>query len=755
METRPESQPVPHAVVLDAVPSLVWSGTPDGRCDFANLAWRAFTGRTLAEELGDGWRELVHPADLTYYLASLADATSQRAIFRAEIRLRRHDGVYRWVALRGAPTGDEGYLVSGLDADVHDSTTGDPEFFQMSLDHICVAGFDGYWKRLNWSWTQTLGWTPEEMMSRPLIEFVHPDDREATLAARADLTRGVPLLTLYNRYRCKDGSYRWLGWRSVAHLDRQLVYAVARDVTAERETERALQELTERLSATLNSIADGVIATDAEGIVVRMNPVAEQVTGWSSEEAVGRPLVEVFDVRSDARDGDPIQSTLTEGLAVESRDHTRLVARDGTERPIAYSRAPMRDADGALSGAVFVLRDMTEEKKLEAQQAKMQRQLVIADRMVSVGTLAAGAAHEINNPLACILMNLETLAEDLRGIRKGESPDLDDCIDMAVEARRCVDRIRKIVRELKAFSRTEDEERREVLDVRTALETSIDMAFNEIRHRARLVKDYGPIPPVDADESRLAQVFINLLVNAAQAIEEGNAADNEIRVLTSTDPSGAAVIEIRDTGSGIAAEALTRIFDPFFTTKPVGVGTGLGLSICHNIVAGWGGEISASNRPDRGAVFRVVLPATTRVESRAPSTAPTPPTASSPAPSRSARRVTVLVVDDEASIGASLGRLLRDHDVTITTRAREALQLALTRDFDVIISDLMMPDMSGMELYEALRRERPEAAERVVFITGGAFTNAAQSFLERVPNVRLQKPFDGSVIRELVAAAAP
>ena len=737
----------PTRAVLDAVPSLVWSGGDDARCAHVNLAWLDFTGRALEDELGEGWRELVHPTDLAPYLACFADAAARRTTFRAEIRLRRRDGLYRTVALRGTPS-DEGMIVAGLDAEGHRDAR-DPEFFEMSLDHLCVAGFDGYWKRLNWSWTQTLGWTPEEMMSRPLIEFVHPDDREMTLQARRNLTRGVPLLTLYNRYRCKDGSYRWFGWRSVALLDRELVYAVARDVTAEREAQRAHQELAERLSATLNSIADGVIATDAAGNVVLVNPVAEQVTGWPSSEAVGRPLTEVFDVRSPG--AHPMRRTLSEGLAAEHRDQSRLIARDGIERPIAYSCAPMRDADGVLSGAVFVLRDLTDEKALEAKQARLQRQLMVADRMVSVGTLAAGAAHEINNPLACILMNLETLGEDLRALRSGATTDLSDCMEMVAEARRSVDRIRKIVRELKTFSRAEEEEQRDRIDVRAALELSIDMAFNEIRHRARLVKDYGPIPRVDADESRLAQVFINLLVNAAQAIDEGNADSHEIRVLTSTDPSGAAVIEVRDTGCGIPDELLGRIFDPFFTTKPVGVGTGLGLSICHNIVSSWGGEIVASNRPEGGASFRVVLPAAAAIdEPVAPSIATAPP----PAEVVESKRAVVLVVDDEPSVGASLGRLLRGHDVTVTTQAREALTLALSRHFDVILSDLMMPEMSGMELYEALRRDRPDVAERVVFITGGAFTSAAQSFLERVSNVRLYKPFDAVALRSLVEASA-
>ncbi|AKU98327.1 Sensory box histidine kinase/response regulator [Labilithrix luteola] len=463
-----------------------------------------------------------------------------------------------------------------------DRDFGDAEFFEMSLDHLCVAGFDGYWKRLNPSWTRTLGWTIEELMSRPLIEFCHPDDRAAVLDARSLLFVGLPIAPPRNRYRCKDGSYRWFEWRSVSNVERQLVYAIARDITADKEAERVRQELTESLEATLNSIAEGVISTRADSTVARMNPIAERLTGWTSAEAVGKPLDEIFRL-------------------LEEGSHPHLVARDGTKLPIAFSRSPLKTAEGNVSGAVLVFRDMTAEKQAREAQERMQRQLILADRLASLGTLAAGIAHEINNPLAYVLANLELLVGQI------ESGDADR-VQMAREALEGGERIRKIVRSLKTFCRAE-EERRSVIEVRPVIEQSINMAMNEIRHRARLVKDYLPIPRVDADESRLVQVFVNLLVNAAQAIPEGNTENNEIRIVTFTNEAGQAVIEIHDTGEGIPETAMPRIFDPFFTTKPIGVGTGLGLSICHGIVSGMDGKLTAESGAGRGTVLRVVLPA--------------------------------------------------------------------------------------------------------------------------------------------------
>ncbi len=281
------------------------------------------------------------------------------------------------------------------------------------------------------------------------------------------------------------------------------------------------------------------------------------------------------------------------------------------------------------------------------------------------------------------------------------------------------------------------------LDLREVLESAIRMTFHELRQKARLVKAYRPVPNVWADEGRLAQVFINLLVNAAQAIPAGDTADNEIRVSLATGPDGQAVVEIRDTGVGIPVEVLGRVFDPFFTTKAVGEGTGLGLSISHNIVSALGGSMEVESVVGRGSLFRVILP-------------PGAPTAPSPAPAKPAPvgefgPGKVLIVDDDPLVAQTLRRALREHDVTTAANGRQALELlGSARDFDVVVCDLMMPVMTGMELHAVLARERPDLAARMVFITGGAFTPAARAFLNQVPNPRLDKPFSSDRLRAAV-----
>jgi PAS domain S-box-containing protein len=381
-----------------------------------------------------------------------------------------------------------------------------------------------------------------------------------------------------------------------------------------------------------------------------------------------------------------------------------------------------------------------ERRRAEEAREHMRAKLILSDRMSSVGTLAAGIAHEINNPLGYVIANVDMIMADLRA----PTMSREDLQAMAADVRAGAERIRKIVRGMKAFSRA-DEERRVVVDVTAVLDQASHMTAAEVRHRARLVKSYGPVPRVHADEVRLGQVFVNLLINAAQATDDRGADANEIRVVTRTDAAGRAVIEVRDTGCGIAEEARARIFDPFFTTKPVGVGTGLGLSICHGIVTDLGGEIEVESKVGVGSVFRVLLPPAA-VDAR-------PAAALAPAPGGgTARRGRVLIVDDDLMLGKAMRRVLSAHDVTVLTNAEDALQRIASREaFDLILCDLMMPEMTGMDLHAKLLDVAPDTVARMVFVTGGAFTPRARAFLDEVPNERLEKPLDTRNLQAFVA----
>jgi signal transduction histidine kinase len=433
----------------------------------------------------------------------------------------------------------------------------------------------------------------------------------------------------------------------------------------------------------------------------------------------------------------------------------------GEETAVAAMRAGAHDfmPKGALVRLIAVIERELREASNRTEHRKMHEKLLISERMASVGTVTAGVAHEINNPLTVLLANLDIVADTLAGVdvradaqsataattgnRDGLAARLAKVSEPLRDAQVAAERVRLIVRDLNLFSRAGDEERRGSVDVHAVLETSLRMTANEVRHRARLTKEFGDIPQVEGNEARLGQVFLNLLVNAAQAIPEGHADANEIKVVTRMEGANSVAVEIHDTGNGITADVLPRIFDPFFTTKPVGIGTGLGLAICHRIIGALGGQISVESQVGKGTVFRIVLP---RAVSIAAVAGPAPVVAVG------GRRGRVLVVDDEPMLCATIQRMLeRDHDVTATTTAKKALHLISGGErFDIILCDLMMPRMTGMDLHAELLALAPDQAQKLVFMTGGVFTQNARAYLDKVSNLSIEKPFRATLIQSVV-----
>ena len=386
---------------------------------------------------------------------------------------------------------------------------------------------------------------------------------------------------------------------------------------------------------------------------------------------------------------------------------------------LTSGKVSARAADGTPLRWIGTSVDITERKHL-------QDRLSASERMASIGTLAAGVGHEINNPLTYIMLNLELLERELHHAQ----PRHDRMRTMVDQTRYGTERVRAVVRDLQALTRAHEDQVTRI-DPATILTRCLEIAHHQIKHRAQVVRELGPTPAVLGNEGRIVQLFLNLIINAAQAIPEGDVERNCIRVSTATDTAGRAVIEIADTGTGIAPEHVTRIFDPFFTTKAVGEGTGLGLAICRTIVVSMGGEIEVET--ERGTTFRVRLPA-------APAVAAEPP---APAEASPPRRQRVLVIDDEPNVGTLLSRVLPEHAVTAETSARAALiRLRRGEQYDHILCDLMMPDLTGMDFYDALAYIDPALQSRVIFISAGAFTDRARTFLEQVTNPRLDKPFD-------------
>ncbi len=415
-------------------------------------------------------------------------------------------------------------------------------------------------------------------------------------------------------------------------------------------------------------------------------------------------------------------------------DH-RIVSSDGTLRSLHCRGVVVVARDGAVTRLVGSSQDVTERRRMEDQ-------LLLSGKLASLGTLASGVAHEINNPLAYVASNLELLARQLADLEgKLQGVPTKPLQDAVAAARHGSARMRDIVRGLKTFSRI-DHDDRAAIDLAHVADLAIEVAAHQISQRARIVRDYAPTPRVAGNESRLSQVFMNLLVNAAQAIAPGAASDNEIRVRIYQDEAGRARVEVSDTGSGIAPQDLGRIFDPFYTSKEAGEGTGLGLSICHGIVKDLGGDIEVTSTSARGTTFAISLPV-----AGASDVAGLP--ASEPKHRAATVRRRICVVDDEARYAESLRLLLGyDHDVALAPSAERALELmSVGPAFDVIVCDLMMPGKTGMDLHEELTGA---SRERMIFLTGGATTERAREFLAR-PDIRhLEKPVELPVLEAMI-----
>lgn len=421
----------------------------------------------------------------------------------------------------------------------------------------------------------------------------------------------------------------------------------------------------------------------------------------------------------------------------------------GEETAVEAMRAGANDfmPKGAMARLLPAIDRELREAAARAERKKMREQLLISERMASVGMLSASVAHEINNPLAVVLANLEIVLQQLEAPVSGAPAPADPLRDALIgplrDAHEAAERVSNIARDLKIFSRSSNEEQRGPVDIERVLESAVRMASNEIRHRASVVRHYDTVPPVHGNEARLGQVFLNLVVNASQAIPEGRASENTIKLSIRGGENNRVVVQISDTGSGMAPEIVSRIFDPFFTTKPDSVGTGLGLAICHRIVSSFGGDISVESRPGHGTTFSVSMP-------RAGTSLPT---VEAPVAAQSIkRRGRLLVVDDEPMLCATIERILSsEHDVTILQSAKQALQLIERGDhFDLILSDVMMPQMTGIEFHQALLQIGPALADKVVFMTGGAFSAEASAFLDRFPHRTIDKPFKFTALRNLV-----
>jgi PAS domain S-box-containing protein len=485
---------------------------------------------------------------------------------------------------------------------------------------------------------------------------------------------------------------------------------------------------------------DAIGVLRKEGPPIYFNPALSEMLGYTMKELRTLDPKGVMPDEEIAQLKD-LRHKLDDHKHVDVEFESTRIRKDGTQINVE-----VRNFFTSFQGepALFMrIRDITERKQMQAQMMRM-------DRMIAVGTLAAGVAHEINNPLAFVSGNATLLlTEHNNGTFDSWQPPPEAAIDhqelreIFEDITEGAERIRRIVSGLRSFTNDQqDDERTAAVDIVGLLESVIKMANYEIKHRARLVTHFNDVPAVLGDNANLGQVFLNLLVNAAHATPTGSRDDHQIDVRI--EQRGEQVcVSISDTGSGIAEEVKPRIFDPFFSTKAAQNGMGLGLYITQSIVHDHEGELTFESTPGVGTTFRVHLPTTDQ----------RPADISGPLPVISADTTTsrLLIIDDEANILRTLQRALPNFEVTTTHSATEAIeQLRAGERFDLILCDLLMPQMSGMQFYAHLQQEFEALASRVIFMTGGTFTDESRESVEVSGRPLVEKPFDLHKLRQIL-----
>ncbi len=500
------------------------------------------------------------------------------------------------------------------------------------------------------------------------------------------------------------------------------------------ERDAALRDEKERFRALIEHAADVIIVVGADGVVRYVSPSARAALGVAPDAIVGRSLL--AEAHPEDREGleTALQSVVGKPGEVIEQTEFRMRHADGTWRWME-ANGTNQIGNSAVNGIVINARDVSNAKEAEAEIARQRENVHQREKLAAMGSLLAGVAHELNNPLSIVVGRATMLQE--------EAVD-EDTRNVADKIRAAAERCARIVKTFLAMARQRTPERGAVA-INAVLGDCLEILGYSLRTagvavETRLAAD---LPTISGHADQLHQVFLNLIVNAQQAMETQALPR---RLLVTSERRGDSLrVLIADNGPGIAPAIRSRIFDPYFTTKPPGGGTGVGLAVSLGIVESHEGRLTVDCPPEGGAVFQVLLPI------RAPDEQPeSAPAAAAKAAGRTAPRF--LIVDDEPEVGALLSDILRREAslIDIAVSGQEALELLNEREYDVIVTDLRMPEMDGPELYRRIEQRWPQRARQVIFITGDALSPTVQTFLAGTGQPYLEKPFVPADVREVV-----
>ena len=604
-------------------------------------------------ELNDPQEVIARAAALSLEYATPIAPGFEALVFKAsrgiediyELTKVRKDGsrfpaVVSVSALRDAQDTIIGYLLIGTENTARKQAEQERNrFFALSRDMLCTLGFDGYYKDLNPAWEKTLGYTTAEILARPFIEFVHPDDREITLGVAESIAAGTPLIAFENRYRCKDGSYRFFIWSATAVVETQLIYGAARDITESKQAEEALLKAGALQRAIFNSPNFSSIATDAKGVIQIFNVGAERMLGYTAAEVVNKITpanisdpqemiahAKALSVELGTRIGPGFEALVFKASrGIEDIYELTYIRKDGSRFPAVVSVTALRDADNEIIGYLLIGTDNTARKHAEEERKKLEEalELIRQDQMRFKDEFLSHVSHELRSPLTAIKQFTTILLGGLAGELNKEQREYQQIVLKNIR------QLQSMIDDLLEVTRLETGKLTVELE-RVSVMIAVTDTFNTLKGSARakgvtLSYDLPPnLPSVHADPTRLRQILIILLDNAIKFTPEGGSVT--VKALVQQQDTRLLLLEVSDTGCGINSEITENIFERLYQvserTEGSRKGLGLGLYICKELVMRHGGTIWAKRRPQNGSTFSFTLPVFSLTNSRVKKAAP-------------------------------------------------------------------------------------------------------------------------------------
>lgn len=605
---------------------------------------------------------------------------------------------------------------------------------------------NGVIKFANAKVTEITGYTVEELNAMPAEVVIHPDDRERVVKYHSQRMQGEQAAVSYEfRIIDKWGKIRWLERHaaSITWEGQPASLVLDTDVTEREQAGKALQKSEARYRLIAENTRDVIITTGMDLNVTYISPSIKYLGDRSPEEVLATPVDKLLTPASLQEATKVLREELERAKTQPTepgRSRTlelEVIRKDGSTLWAEARVNFLRNVEGQSIGLIGVLRDITERKKAEAERKKLELKAQVSSRLAAVGEMAAGVAHEINNPLTGIVGYAQLLAsrEDLPEEVKKDLKVINDGAQ----------RVAGIVQRLLTFARQIKPERRQV-NVNQLIESTLVLRAYSLRtSNIEVITKLDPyLPDTIADPGQIQQVLLNLIINAETAMKEVR---RKHRLTISTRCTDNIIeIRVKDNGPGIKPEIMDRIFDPFFTTRPAGEGTGLGLSLCYGIVSEHKGRIYAESKPGRGAAFVVELPVVTEVSQ------PMQPPIDLKANLAGSK---ILVVDDEPVIREFINQVLSEEgcEVDAVATAEEALQKITSQQYNLLLLDIKMPGMDGVELYNRIKRLERQLARRVMVITGDIISYDTERFLARNKLSYIEKPFTATQLIDRLGRA--